>query len=81
MITREKLTTWFTDKLSDELGIKKEEISLTPPIESYHLDSISAVSLSQDLEDFVGFYIEPTIFSEFETINEMIEWILSKSNN
>jgi acyl carrier protein len=77
-MTKEELTIWFEKKLAEELGKKQNEVSLAIPIEQYHLDSISLVSLSQDLEDFVGFYIEPTIFSEFETINEIIEWILSR---
>ena len=79
-MSKEQLADWFEKKLADELGKKQTEISLETPIEEYHLDSISLVSLSQDLEDFVGFYIEPTIFSEFETINEVIEWILNRPN-
>lgn len=80
-MSNEKLVDWFQKKLADELGKSQAEISLDTPIEEYHLDSISLVSLSQDLEDFVGFYIEPTIFSEFETINEVIEWIINKQNS
>ncbi|UTA67851.1 acyl carrier protein [Emticicia sp. 21SJ11W-3] len=80
-MTKEELTIWFESKLAEELGKTPNEISLSIPIEQYHLDSISLVSLSQDLEDFVGFYIEPTIFSEFETINEIIEWILSRQKS
>jgi len=80
-MSNEKLVDWFQKKLADELGKSQAEISLDTPIEAYHLDSISLVSLSQDLEDFVGLYIEPTIFSEFETINEVIGWIISKQNS
>ncbi len=80
-MTKEILADWFENKLADELGKKPSEISLSVPIDEYHLDSISLVSLSQDLEDFVGFYIEPTIFSEFGSINEIIQWILDRQNS
>lgn len=80
-MSKEKLVDWFENKLAEELGKKQNEISLSVSIEDYHLDSISLVSLSQDLEDFVGFYIEPTVFSEFETINEVIQWILDRQNS
>lgn len=77
-MTKELLADWFLKKIAEETGQKSSEISLADPIESYRLDSLSSISLTQDLEDLVGFYIEPNIFSEFETINEIIEWILSK---
>lgn len=80
-MSKEKLVDWFENKLAEELGKKQNEISLSVSIEDYHLDSISLVSLSQDLEDFVGLYIEPTVFSEFETINEVIQWILDRQNS
>lgn len=75
---KELLADWFKQKLSEETGSSKDEILLDAPIESYRLDSLSAISLTQDLEDLVGFYIEPNIFSEFETIDDVIEWILKK---
>ncbi|WP_254561324.1 acyl carrier protein [Dyadobacter diqingensis] len=75
---KELLADWFKQKLSEELGTSKNEISLESPIASYRLDSLSSISLTQDLEDLVGFYIEPNIFSEFETIDDVIEWILQK---
>ena len=79
-MTEELLSDWFKQKLAEETGQKQTEISLDSPIEEYRLDSLSSISLTQDLEDLVGFYIEPNIFSEFETINDVIEWILNKKN-
>lgn len=79
-MTKELLSDWFKQKLAEETGQKQTEISLDSPIEEYRLDSLSSISLTQDLEDLVGFYIEPNIFSEFETINDVIEWILNKKN-
>lgn len=77
---KEKLEDWFKENLASELGLKTHQISLNSPIQDYLLDSLSSVSISYSLEEFLGYEIEPTIFNEFETINELIEWLLKKNS-
>ncbi|WP_435356614.1 phosphopantetheine-binding protein [Emticicia sp. SJ17W-69] len=77
---KEQLEDWFKENLASELALKPHQISLNSPIEDYRLDSLSSVSLSYSLEEFLGYEIEPTIFNEFETVNELIEWLLKKNN-
>ncbi len=79
MKTREELTDWFKEKLSIELGVDKSKVLLDAQIESYRLDSLSSISLVQDLEEFTGAYLEPSVFNEFNNIKELIEWMLQKN--
>ena len=79
-MTKEILQNWLREKITEEAGIQKEEVSFDKPLESYQLDSLSILTICYDLESFTGFTIDPTLFSEFKTINEITEWILSKKN-
>lgn len=75
-ITEEKLVSFFKKNIAAEAGIKENEIDLGVSIEAFNLDSLSLVSLSHELDTYLGSNIDPTVFWEFSTINDLIKWIL-----
>ncbi|MEM9053579.1 MAG: acyl carrier protein [Bacteroidota bacterium] len=65
-------------KLAEESGLKIEEISPDESFEEMNLDSLALVSLAYDLEQVTEMEINPTAFTEYDTINKLTEWIRSQ---
>lgn len=74
-LTTEQLQHWLKEKLSTEIGVETTLINLDTPFTQINLDSLSMVSLAYDLETYTGIVIDPTVFSEFDTPNKLVEWI------
>ena len=70
--------TWLQEKIAEEAGILPGEVLLDEDFKSYNIDSLSMVSIAFDLETLLGKEISPTIFSEFNTINKLSEWLESQ---
>jgi acyl carrier protein len=73
------ISEWLVQAISVELEIPKESISLDEPFETLNLDSLSILTIAFDLEE--KFNIEelsPTVFSEFNTINKLSEWLMNQ---
>jgi acyl carrier protein len=74
-MTTEQLQDWLRQKLSEETSSDSKAIDLDADFTNLNLDSLSIVSLAYELETFTGVVIDPTVFSEFKTPNELIQWI------
>jgi len=66
---------WLQKQIAEESGVAVEEISLDEAFENFRLDSLSFVSISYELETQLSMEISPTVFTEFNTINKLAEWI------
>jgi acyl carrier protein len=62
-------------QLAAELNKTSEEIDLTLPISNFELDSLSNLTLVFSIEEYTNLSIDPTVFEEFATFTEVIEWI------
>lgn len=69
------VTEWLISKLAEESGDPMDEISLDKPFSEFGLDSLSLMSMSYDLETFLEREISPTVFTEFNTIRELVAWV------
>lgn len=78
--TTDELVQWFKKQITIETDLKEKDIDLDKDIQSYNLDSLSTVSISHELEGYLEIPIDPTIFGEFSTINEIIKWIQETKN-
>jgi acyl carrier protein len=74
-MTTEQLQDWLRQKLSEETSSDSKTIDLDVDFSDLGLDSLSTVSLAYELETFTGVVIDPTVFSEFRTPNELVRWI------
>jgi acyl carrier protein len=71
---------WLQAKIAEEAGMQVEEITLDAPFESFSLDSLSVITLAYELESFTGKEsIDPSVFSEYNTINKLSEWVNQQS--
>jgi acyl-CoA synthetase (AMP-forming)/AMP-acid ligase II/acyl carrier protein len=66
---KQTIQTWLVCHLSARLGIESRAIDVTAPLASYGLDSVTAVSLTGDLEDWLGIRLSATMAFDYPTID------------
>ena len=69
---------WLTTKIAAELDCPITAVSTTKKFVDLGLDSIILVTLAADLEEWADSYIDPTIFWEFEDIDALSNWLVTK---
>jgi acyl carrier protein len=61
---------WLVKQLADQLSLDAKSIDVTEPLTRYGLDSIDAVTMVGDLEDWVGEELPSTLFWDHATIEK-----------
>jgi acyl carrier protein len=73
--TQEEVQAWIITWLQDNAGITADAIDLDKPFADYHLDSITSIELSYDLEEFTGKKLDVTVAFNYPTINKMSAYL------
>ena len=63
----ERIEIWLLDWLVDRAGVPREEINRDRPFAEYGLDSLTAVELSHDLEEWLGLELTPVLAWNYPT--------------
>lgn len=63
----ERIESWLLNWLIERAAIPAEEVDSSKPFAEYGLDSLTAVELSQELEDWVGVEVVPTVAWNYPT--------------
>lgn len=66
--TTARLTRWLISQLADRLELDPQHIDPHREFIDYGLNSVEAVSLSGDLENFLGRRLSPTLLWDYPTI-------------
>ncbi|MEM6610979.1 MAG: acyl carrier protein [Cyanobacteria bacterium P01_C01_bin.72] len=69
--TAEEIQTWTVSYLAELLEIKPDEIDVTIPFDRYGLDSSAAVGMTGDLEEWLGYELDPTLIYDYPTIKSL----------
>ncbi|NJR16077.1 MAG: AMP-binding protein [Calothrix sp. CSU_2_0] len=79
----QKIQTWLINWLSQKLYIQPEEIDPNRAFADYGMDSVIAVELAQDLQEWLGISqaLEPTIAWNFPTIAELAGYLSQNHQN
>lgn len=73
------IKNWLVSKIAEESGYALDAINCDEALENFDLDSLSSVSIAFEMENEFNLpEINPTVFSEFNTINKLTEWIQSQ---
>jgi len=75
VITKEAIQLWLINQLASSLKIEPDDIDINQPFSYYGLDSSLAISLTGGLAEWLGHDIEPTIFWEYPSIEEMAQYL------
>ena len=68
---REAIQAWLIKRVSTALSLRPDEIDVRETFASFGLDSRTAVSLSGDLERWLGRRLPPTLVWDYPTIDEL----------
>lgn len=71
----EDIQRWLVAHLAASLDVDAQTISLDEPLEAYGLSSREAVSLTGDLEDWLGRRVSPTLVWEYPTIQAIANFL------
>ncbi len=70
---RETIQAWLITKVSSALSISPDQIDPRQTFASFGLDSRTAVSLSGDLERWLGRRLPPTLVWDYPTIDALTD--------
>lgn len=71
----EQIETWIVEWLAGRAGVRPGEIDRHRPFAEYGLDSLTAVELSQELEDWLHVRITPLVAWNYPTLATMAGYL------
>lgn len=74
----EILQNWLVDQLAEIFSKQRDEIEIDEPLTRYGLDSIDAVTLVGDLEDWLDLELPSTLFWDYQTIKKATQYLISE---
>ena len=66
--TPKEIQQWFVAYLAKLLNAAPETIDVTIPFENFALDSVTALGMTGDLEEWLGQSVDPTVVYDYPTI-------------
>jgi acyl transferase domain-containing protein/acyl-CoA synthetase (AMP-forming)/AMP-acid ligase II/pimeloyl-ACP methyl ester carboxylesterase len=76
-----QIQDWLIENLAQRLGMPASAIDINEPFASTGLNSVAAVSLSADLEDWLEIKLSPTIVYDYPNIVELARYLSQTENN
>lgn len=74
-INREYLEKWLCDKIAAYGEFPAEDIDMDIPLKHYPLDSINAVSISEDINNRLDIQTKPDMFWAFDSLHELVDYL------
>lgn len=69
------LEQWLINQLADQLSLDPSTIKVSESLTRYGLDSIDAVTLVGDLEDWLDLELPDTLFWDYPTIEKASQYL------
>jgi len=79
-LARPEVLAWLISMFADWLEVPAEELDPRRPISSYGLDSISAVTLSVQLEEELGIELDTAVLFDRPTLESLAEHLTESLN-
>jgi acyl carrier protein len=79
MKTLEEITTWLIASVAKKSEVEITEVDPTEDIRDLGLSSMQLVELTNELEDWTGQYVDPSIIFEHSTIKALAEALIRDS--
>lgn len=71
----EAIQHWLVAQLAEQLSLDASTISVSEPLTRYGLDSIDAVTMVGDLEDWLELELPSTLFWDHPTIGQSAQYL------
>lgn len=72
-----KIQNWLVEQIAEQLSLDVSKIEITEPLTRYGLDSIDAVTLVGELEDWLDMDLPSTLFWDHPTIAKSAEYLVN----
>jgi 8-amino-7-oxononanoate synthase len=76
--SREAIEGWLIDKIADSLEIKPHEIDVDRDFADYGLDSVEAINISGELENYLGCRLSPTLLWDYQSIQALAAYLATQ---
>ncbi|NEO43855.1 MAG: SDR family NAD(P)-dependent oxidoreductase [Moorea sp. SIO4A3] len=70
-----EIEAWLINKIAELLQIAPEKIDSTQPLAVYGLNSVLAVSIAAELEEWLGMAVVPTIVYDYPSIQALADYL------
>jgi acyl carrier protein len=77
--TASEIQAWLVSYLAEQLEIDADDIDVAIPFDRYGLDSTTAIGLTGDLEDWLGYRLDPTLLYDYPTIEALVQHLSEES--
>ncbi len=74
-----EITNWLITHLALQLRIPPRRIDPRQPFVDFGLDSVQAVSITGELEDWLGISLPPTLIWDYPTIHSLVEHLAAQA--
>ncbi len=78
-IKEEDIQEWLESYLAKTLNLDLDEIDIMKPFDGYGLDSSTAITMTGDLEKWLGIEIDPTLAYDYPTIKSLAKELASQN--
>ena len=72
------IQSWLVNQLADVLSLDPATVDVTQPLTRYGLDSIDAVTLVADLEDWLDLELPSTLLWDYPTIAKASTYLVDE---
>lgn len=76
--TKATIQAWLVSYLTNLLELNPDEVSTKVSFEKYGLDSLAAVSMTGDLEEWLGHEVDPALPYDYSTIESLARYLAEK---
>lgn len=75
-----ELERWMTEYLAGVLHTTPDQIDTSAPFDRFALDSVQAVGMTGDLEEWLGYRIDPMVLYDYPTIERLASHLAEQSS-
>nr|BBH90792.1 hypothetical protein KTC_55430 [Thermosporothrix sp. COM3] len=73
--SKQEIQTWLVKQLAEALQLRPQEIDIRAPFAQYGMDSYQAISISADLQDWLGRELPPTLVYDYPNIEVLASYL------
>lgn len=77
--TETEIQNWIVAYMSELLEVEAKEIDITIPFNEYGLDSVAALSIVGDLEEWLDLKLKHTLLYKYPTIEVLVKHLVTKT--
>jgi len=74
-LSREAIQSWLVTQIAERLKVNVRDVDARTPFAHYGMDSVHAVSLAADLEEWLARELSPTLAYDYPTIEALAQYL------